>query len=152
MTLEDRQLLDSIYAALMRAEASGFEASTEALRNMLSEFTAELARREGRSDLDVQSDETIHPVSRVCDTGLTFPLPLPTNHPHTDTWKRNAGGMAKHDWIGDVLEDMATYCRNNGLPETEDALKIAKSVFSSDRDRTVPTIIDLQSILAHAQK
>ncbi len=60
--------------------------------------------------------------------------------------------MAKHDWIGDVLEDMATYCGNNGLQETQDALKLAKSAFSRDRDRTVPTIIDLRSILAQAQK
>ena len=91
-------------------------------------------------------------VSRIGDTRLTVPLPLLANHPHTDTWKRTADGMAKHDWIGDVLEDMATYCGNNGLQETQDALRLAKSAFSCDRDRSKPTVIGLQSILAQAQR
>ncbi len=53
MTPDDFQLLDSIYAALRRAEAGGFEASTEALRTMLRQTAVEIARREGRSAHDV---------------------------------------------------------------------------------------------------
>ena len=51
MTPEDRQLIETVYTTLTRAEAYGFEASTVALRKMLKVTAAGIEARERASDL-----------------------------------------------------------------------------------------------------
>ena len=61
MTPEDRQLIASIYVALSRAEANGFEGSTAALRNILKDTAADIERREGASAFDFATEHQSDP-------------------------------------------------------------------------------------------
>ncbi len=56
--------------------------------------------------------------------------------------------MEDHDWIGDVLQDLATYCQANGLRCTEDALKAAESAFIRDRPDMGPRNLTPENHLA----
>ena len=58
--------------------------------------------------------------------------------------------MKDHEWICDVLHDLADYCRQNGLERTEDALKVSQTAFLSDSLDLEPQNLRLENHLALA--
>lgn len=70
---------------------------------------------------------------------------------HTHQGKGSAR-MANHDWMSNVLDDLTSYCEQNGLDETSALVAVAKRIFESELRAMSPTKMTLENHLSHVNR